>query len=292
MTRPNRTWLFAPGNHARKVEKVFGAGSDVAILDLEDAVATAEKQATRATIAEALSRPRTCRAYVRVNALDTGLTLGDLEAVIVPGIDGIVLPKVERAADLQMVDWVIGEMEKNKGLAQGTADLMPILETGHGIAEARAICATGGRLRRISFGAGDYTRDMGMEWTMDEQELAQARAEVVLASRISDLEPPIDTVFIHIREADAFAASCTRVRQMGFQGKLCIHPGQIAPANAAFSPTEAEASHARKIVAAFAEAEAAGSASIQVDGYFVDYPIAEKARRVIALAEAIEGSHQ
>jgi len=290
VTRPNRTWLFAPGNHARKVEKVFGVGADMAILDLEDAVAAAEKQATRAVVAETLRQPRSCRAYVRVNALDTGLTFGDLETVIVPGLDGIVLPKVERAADLQMVDWVVGEIEKKQGLAQGTIDLMPILETGRGIAEARTICAAGGRLRRASFGAGDYTRDMGMDWTMGEEELVQARAEVVLASRINDLEPPIDTVFIHIRETDAFAASCTRVRQMGFQGKLCIHPGQIAPANAAFSPTEAEAAHARKIVAAFTEAEAAGSTSIQVDGYFVDYPIVEKARRVIALAEAIEGS--
>ncbi len=289
---PNRTWLFAPGNHPRKVEKVFGAGADVAILDLEDAVAAVEKEATRAVVAEALIRPRPCRAYVRVNALDTGLTFGDLEAVIRPGLDGIVLPKVERAADLQMVDWVISELEKKQGLASGTIDLMPILETGQGIAGGRAICAAGGRLRRVSFGAGDYSHDMGMEWTMDEGELAPARAEIVLASRINDLEPPIDTVFIHIREPEAFAASCTRVRQMGYQGKLCIHPNQIAPANAAFSPTEEEAARARKIVAAFAEAEAAGSASIQVDGYFIDYPIVEKARRTLALAEAIAGGKQ
>ena len=286
--QPNRTWLFAPGNHARKVEKVFGAGADVAILDLEDAVAAAEKEATRPVVAEALARPRACRAYVRVNALDTGLTFGDLEAVIRPGLDGIVLPKVERAADLQMVDWVIGEMEKKQGIAPGTVDLMPILETGRGIADARAICAAGGRLKRVSFGAGDYTRDMRMEWTMDEGELVPARAEVVLASRINGLEPPIDTVFIHIREAEAFTASCTLVRQAGFQGKLCIHPDQIAPANAAFSPTPEETAHARKIVAAFAEAEAAGSASIQVEGYFVDYPIVEQARRTLALAEAID----
>ena len=286
--QPNRTWLFAPGNHARKVEKVFGSGADVAILDLEDAVAAAEKEATRTVVAEALARPRPCRAYVRVNALDTGLTFSDLEAVVCPGLDGIVLPKVERAADLQMVDWVISELEKKRGLAPGSVDLMPILETGRGIADARTICAAGGRLKRVSFGAGDYTRDMGMEWTMDEAELTPARAEVVLASRITDLEPPIDTVFVHIREAEAFAASCTRVRQMGFQGKLCIHPDQIAPANAAFSPTAEEAARARKIVATFAEAEAAGSASIQVDGYFVDYPIVEQARRTLALAEAIE----
>jgi citrate lyase subunit beta/citryl-CoA lyase len=288
--QPNRTWLFAPGNHARKVEKVFGAGADVAILDLEDAVAVAEKVAARGAIAAALALPRICRAYVRVNALDTGFTFGDLEEVVGPGLDGIVLPKVERAADLQMVDWVIGALEQKHGLVAGKIDLMPILETGRGIAGAREICAAGGRLKRVSFGAGDYTRDMGMEWTMTEHEIDPARAEVVLASRINDLEPPVDTVFIHIREHDAFRASCARVRQSGFQGKLCIHPDQVGLANAAFTPSDDEVTWARKVVTAFSEAEAAGSASIQVEGYFVDYPIVEKARRVVALAKAVEGS--
>ena len=290
--QPNRTWLFAPGNHPRKVEKVFGAGADVAILDLEDAVAVAEKVATRAAVAAALALPRECRAYVRVNALDTGFTFGDIEEVVGPGLDGIVLPKVERAADIQMVDWVIGALEQKHGLVAGAIDLMPILETGRGIADARAICAAGGRLKRVSFGAGDYTRDMGMEWTMTEHEIDPARAEVVLASRINDLEPPVDTVFIHIRAHDAFRASCERVRQSGFQGKLCIHPDQVGLANAVFTPTAEDVAWARKIVAAFREAEAAGSASIQVEGHFVDYPIVEKAERIVALAEAVAGSGQ
>jgi citrate lyase subunit beta/citryl-CoA lyase len=288
--QPNRTWLFAPGNHARKVEKVFGVGADVAILDLEDAVAVAEKVAARGAVAAALAMPRLCRAYVRVNALDTGFSFGDLEAVVRSGLDGIVLPKVERAADIQMVDWVIGALEQKHGLTPGAIDLMPILETGRGIAAAREICAAGGRLKRVSFGAGDYTSDMGMEWTMTEHEVDPARADVVLASRINDLEPPIDTVFIHIREHDAFSTSCALVRQSGFQGKLCIHPDQVGPANAAFTPTADELAWAHRIVAAFSVAEAAGSASIQVEGYFVDYPIVERARRVVALAEAVEGS--
>jgi citrate lyase subunit beta/citryl-CoA lyase len=286
----NRTWLFVPGNNPRRVDKALNAGADAAILDLEDAVAVAEKVAARGAVAEGLTRPRTCRAYVRVNALDTGLTFGDLEAVVGPGLDGIVLPKVERAADVQMVDWVIGELEKKQGLVPGAIDLMPILETGRGIAGARSICAAldgCGRLGRVSFGAADYTRDMGMEWTMGEQETAPAQAEIVLASRLAGLEPPIDTVFAHLHAPEALRASCLRVRQMGFQGKLLIHPDQIGPANETFSPSVAELARARTIVAAFREAEAAGAASIQVDGQFVDYPIVEKARRTVALAEAI-----
>ena len=290
MTQPNRTWLFAPGNHPRRVEKALGLDADAVILDLEDAVAVAEKVAARAAVAAALDQPRRARAFVRVNALDTGYTFGDLEAVVGPGLDGIVLPKVERAADIQMVDWVMGALEARHGLAPGAIDLMPILETARGIAHARDICAAGGRLRRVSFGAGDYTRDVGMEWTMAETEVDPARAETVLASRLAGLEPPVDTVFIHIREEAAFRASCLKVRQMGFQGKLLIHPDQIAPANETFTPSPEDLAHARKIAAAFAEAEAAGLASIQVEGYFVDYPIVEKARRTVALAEAIERS--
>lgn len=285
--QPNRTFLFAPGNHPRRVEKAFEVGADAVILDLEDAVAISEKAATRSVVVAALQRPRRCRGYVRVNALDTAFCFGDIEASVAKGVDGIVLPKVERAADVEKVDWLMRGLEEKVGLPVGGIDLMPILETGRGIANAREICGAGGRLRRVAFGAGDYTRDMNIDWTMDETELAPAQAEVVLASRINELEPPLDSVFIHIREDDAFTASAKRAKQYGFQGKMCIHPNQVALANAAFTPTEEEADWARRIVAAFEEAEAAGSASIQVDGYFVDYPIVIKARRTVDLAEAV-----
>ncbi|HUS95429.1 MAG TPA: CoA ester lyase, partial [Hyphomicrobiaceae bacterium] len=280
--QPNRTFLFAPGNHARKVEKVFDAGADAVILDLEDAVAISEKTATRKVVVDALQRPRKCRGYIRVNALDTPFCFGDVEASVAKGVDGIILPKVERAAELEKVDWMMSGLEEKAGLRAGAIDLIPILETGRGIANAREICGAGGRLKRVAFGAGDYTRDMGMEWTLGEGELVPAQAEVVLASRINNLEPPLDTVFIHIREDEAFKASSVRARQFGFQGKMCIHPVQVPLANAAFTPTGEETAWARKIIAAFQEAEAKGSASIQVDGYFVDYPIVVKAERVVA----------
>jgi len=122
---------------------------------------------------------------------------------------------------------------------------------------------------------------------LGETELASMRAEMVMASRLGELEPPVDTVFIHIREQDAFRASCDLVRDLGFQGKMCIHPDQVAAANVAFTPTEEQLAFAHKVIEAFAEAEAKGSASIQIDGYFVDYPIVDKAKRIIDLGEAI-----
>lgn len=283
----NRSYLFTPGNHPRRVEKALGLDADVVILDLEDAVAVAEKVATRDIVRQTLDAPRRAAAYVRVNAYDTPFCFGDIMAVVCKGLDGIVLPKLESVADLKSVEWLLGNLERERGLTPGAIDLMPIIETAKGAANLRDIVQTGGRVRRYAFGGGDYTRDLGMDWSMAEGELLPIRAEMVLASRLGGLEPPVDTVFIHIREQAAFEASCETVRALGFQGKMLIHPDQIAAANAAFSPTAEAIAWSEKIVAAFAEAEAAGVASIQVDGYFVDYPIVEKARRTVDLAHTL-----
>ncbi|MEM7213230.1 MAG: CoA ester lyase [Pseudomonadota bacterium] len=281
-----RSFLFAPGNHPRKVEKVFSAGADAVILDLEDAVAATEKVATREVVVAALQRSRNCLGYIRVNALDTGLTFGDLETVVATGVDGIVLPKVEHPSDLAKVDWVLDAFERKAGLEPGRIDLMPILETGLGLANAREICRSASRVRRVSFGAGDFTRDMGMDWTLSEHECMAARAEIALASRIAGLEPPLDTVWIHLNDTAGLRTSAQCVKEMGYQGKLCIHPAQIDTVHDVFTPNPDEVAQAKAIVAAFDAAEAEGSASIQLDGYFIDYPIVEKARRQLALAEA------
>jgi citrate lyase subunit beta/citryl-CoA lyase len=287
MPQPSRSFLFTPGNHPRRVEKAFTVGADAVILDLEDAVAIAEKPATRATCVEALQAARPCRGYVRVNSIDTEFCFDDIDAVVGPWLDGIILPKVERAADLQAVDWMLTSLERRHGLAPQSIDLMPIIETALGHANARSIAASGGRLRRLSFGGGDYTRDLNLQWTFAEDEIAAVRAEIVLASRLANIEPPIDTVFIHIKEQEHFAASARKGRGFGFQGKLCIHPDQVAATHAAYTPTDEEAAWANKIIASFAAAEAEGLASIQVDGYFVDYPIVEKAQRIVDLYDAV-----
>ena len=278
---PLRTILFAPGNHPRKVEKVFAAGADGAILDLEDAVAIAEKPATRPAVAAALRRGRRCLGYVRVNAMTTQYCYGDLAAVVGPGLDGIVLPKVEAPWQLKAADWLIGELERASGLVAGGVDLLPIIETGAGVAAVREIAASGTRVKRLAFGAGDYALDMNLTWTRDEEAMAHARATIAVASRAGGLEPPIDTVFTDLRDRDGFAASARRALAMGYQGKMCIHPEQVPIANEIFTPSAAEVARAQAIVAAFREAEQAGSASIQLDGQFIDYPIVERARRVL-----------
>lgn len=287
----HRTYLFAPGNHPRRVEKAFQLAADAVILDLEDAVAVAEKEATRDLVVEALKSPnRGGKAgYVRVNAWDTDFCFRDIPAVVGPWLTGIVLPKVEDPAQLIAADWMLANLEREQGLARGTVDLLPIIETGKGVANLNAIAGAKTRVKRLSFGAGDYTKDMRMRWTLPEAEIDHARAEVVLASRNAGLEPPIDTVWIHIKDIDGLTRSAERVRDMGFQGKLCIHPDQIGPVNAVFTPTAAEVDFAEKVVAAFDAAEKQGLASIQLDGYFIDYPIVDQARRTLELWQAIQG---
>jgi citrate lyase subunit beta/citryl-CoA lyase len=290
-----RTFLFAPGNHPRRVEKALALGADAVILDLEDAVAMAEKASTRKTVLEALSRPRKCKGYVRVNALSTPWCLGDLMELVRPGVEGIVLPKVESASDLRTADWLIGNLERERGLPPGAIDLMPVIETAAGFAhldhilDLRALTEHPGgrRVKRLSFGAGDFTNDVGMTWTPGEEELAGLRIHLIVASRAAGLEPPIDTVWIHLKDADAMRRSVERSLRMGFQGRLCTHPDQVSVVNEIFTPSAAEIERAERVVDAFRQAEAAGLAAIQVDGVFVDYPIVHRAQRILATFAAI-----
>jgi citrate lyase subunit beta/citryl-CoA lyase len=289
-----RTLLFAPGNHPRRIEKALGLGADAVILDLEDSVPPAEKAATRGPIAHALAQPRACRGYVRVNAMGTPYCYGDLVATIAKGLDGVVLPKVESAADLHAIDWLIANLEREKGLQVGALDLIPIIETAWGVSrierilQARTLKPYSGvwRVRRVAFGAADLSTDLGISPGPDEADLDYARARVVLASRAGGLEGPLDSPWFRLKDADGFSAAIARSRRAGFQGRLCIHPDQVALANEGYSPTAEEIAAAERIVAAFRAAEASGAAAIQVDGQMVDYPIAQRAERLL---KAVKG---
>lgn len=282
-----RSFLFSPGNHARRVEKALGLDADAVILDLEDAVAIAEKPEARAVAVAALQRPRSSRGYIRVNDMGTQWCFSDLTAVVGRGVDGIVLPKVEGPDQLRTADWLVGNLERERGLPVGGIDIIPIIETARALSAIDAIAASHTRTRRLAFGAGDFTLDLGLTWSRDEMELLHCRAEVVRASKAAGLEPPIDTVWVDLRDSDGFKQSAGTAKRLGFQGKLCIHPDQVPVVNAAFSPTEADIDGARRVIEAFKEAEAKGLASIQLDGRFIDYPIVYRAERVLAAAAAI-----
>lgn len=283
-----RSFLFAPGDHARRVAKALTCGADAVILDLEDAVVPAAKEASRASVAEALQRPRTAAGYVRVNSFETAWCAGDLEATLGPWLDGVILPKTEGAAQLRAVDVLMGELEEARGLPAGHVALMPMIESARGISAAEEIAAACPRVRRLSFGGVDYTLDLDLEWTHEERELDYARARLAHASRLAGIEPPIDTVVPQVQDLERFRQSARNARRMGFQGKCLIHPDQLAPCHEVFTPDDAAIARARAILAAFDAAQAAGSAVTLLDGQLVEYPVVCKAQRVLALAARLD----
>jgi citrate lyase subunit beta/citryl-CoA lyase len=285
-----RSLLFAPGNHARRREKAFECGADAVILDLEDAVPPGEKAEARRSVAAAIAAPRPCQAWVRVNGVDTPWCWGDLDALVRAGLDGIVVPKVEDPSALRTLDWVISQLERERGLAPGGIELLALLETARGMAAAPAIAAACRRLTRLSYGIADYSLDLGLEPAEDEAELAPLRAALVQASRVAGLEAPVDSVVVQVRDGVRFADSARRARRAGLRGKLCLHPDQVPLANEVFSPGPGEVERARAIVAAFEAAEAGGVAAISVGGEFVDYPVVARARALLELAERIAGA--
>ena len=285
-----RSLLFAPGNNARMVEKCVNAGADAVILDLEDAVAVAQKSGTRDLVVKALALPRRCKAYVRVNALGTEWCFRDLDAITVKGVDGIVLPKTEHANDLITVDWMLRSLEKERGMPEGGIDVIPLIETALGFTHLHAIARANRRIRRIAFGAGDFTLDLGMSWSDGESELLPYRSAFVVESRAAGLEPPIDTALGKLEQPAIFEATARHAMELGFQGKLCIHPSQVKSANKIFRPSDSEVLKARRITEAFDDAKARGLAALTVDGQFVDYPIAHRARAIVARAERISAA--
>ena len=284
-----RSFLFTPANVARRVEKALTLAADAVILDLEDSVAPADKAASRKPVLAALGKPRKCLLYVRVNAPATPYCYGDLVETLAPGIDGVVVPKIESAADLHAIDWLMANLEREHGIAEGSLDLMPQIETAAGvqrvdrIVQARSLRPYRGpwRVKRLCFGAADYANDIGLSPTLDEPELADARARIVLASRAAGMESPIDSPWFHFKESAAFTRALERSRRGGFQGRCCVHPDQIAPVNEAYMPTRDELAAAERIVVAFREAEGRGQAAIQVDGQMIDYPVAYRAQALL-----------
>jgi citrate lyase subunit beta/citryl-CoA lyase len=283
-----RSMLFTPGNQPRRVAKALAEiPADAVILDLEDAVPIAAKEATRAAVAAALAIPRRTTLYVRVNGVETPWFFGDLEAVVRRGLDGVMLPKTASVEMLLLADRHLSHLEAERGLPRGSVDLLPLIESAEGVANLREICTTGlARVKRLGFGAADYTADVGATWTAGEEELLLPRAHLVLYSRLGRLEPPIDTVYPHFHDPQGFEASSRRARQLGFQGRMCIHPDQVEAANRIFSPTPEEIAWAQEVIAAFREAEAQGVGAIAVRDQLIDYAFVARARRILSAAAA------
>ena len=227
--------------------------------------------------------------FVRINALDTELAPGDLEAVTVPALNAVILPKACRPEDIMDVHEILLELEEKKGLASGSIRIIPLIESALGVENAYRIASVRTdplRLYTLAFGAADYSLDMGVTLSQSGEELAFARARIAVACRAANLLPPIDTPYmIDIKNLEALKEDAFRAKVQGFMGKLCIHPLQVDVVNTVFSPTAEEIAEARRVAAAFEAAEAEGVAAIQLDGRFIDLPVVERSKRILAMAD-------
>lgn len=282
--------LFAPGNSERKLAKVAGFGADGVILDLEDAVPVDEKVATRAIVREAAAGmdDRLLR-LVRVNNADTGLSAGDVAAVVSPGVDGIVYPKVEDEAELWEIDRQIAAAEAEAGMAVGRTLLIALIETAVGISRVDDILArVPDRLLTVGFGIGDYSVDMSLELGDYGSILDYPRSRLAVAARAAGLARPLDGPWLRLQDLDGLDADCLRSRALGFGGRQVIYPAHVEPAMRRYLGfDEEQLERFARIVAGFEQAIAEGSAALQIDGELVDYPIYHRARRSLAAAQRL-----
>jgi citrate lyase subunit beta / citryl-CoA lyase len=259
-----RTYLFVPGTRPERFGKALAAGAHAVIVDLEDAVAIAEKDNARAAVAAAL--PLAAPVLVRVNGAGTPWFDADVEMCRRAGVGGIVLPKTEDPAVIARIRAAVGT----------EVPILPLIETAQGLWNALAIARAPGVLR-LMFGSIDFQVDVGLS----DEELLYHRSRLVLVSRVAGIVAPVDGVTTAIDDPDALARDAARARTLGFGGKLCIHPKQVEAVNAAFRPTEAEIAWARRVVAADA---ASHGAAVAVDGKMVDRPVLLKAQEILASA--------
>jgi citrate lyase subunit beta/citryl-CoA lyase len=279
-----RSILFTPGDDRRKIEKALAAGADAVTLDLEDAVAYSQKDAARNMVREVLQKPVPQTVFIRINAASTDYILKDLKAVAVLPTAGLMLAKAESAEEVRKVDWLLGLLEIEAGLSRGTTALIPFVESAAGILRALEI-ASCPRVKALAFGGVDFSQELGINYPTESDGMFHARSQLVLASRAAGIEPPLDTVLPDIRNTEKLALEAGIARKLGFQGKLIIHPAQIETVNRVFSPSPEEIAYARKVVAAFEEAEAGGTAVIQVEGKMVEYPIVRRAKKILSLVD-------
>lgn len=270
-----RSFLFVPATRPERFAKALASGADAVIIDLEDAVAPADKAAARQMLAQAwpeLSAIERARVLVRVNAGATAWHGDDLGLLLALGVAGVVLPKAEHAAQLHHVAAVLGP----------ACALLPLIESVAGLDAADAL-ACSPQVLRLAFGNLDFQADAGLACGPDEPELTVVRLTVLLASRRAQLAAPVDGVTAGTQDTAQLARDLLRSRSGGFAAKLCIHPSQVAAVNAAFTPSPAELDWARRVLAA---SEAAGGGVVSLDGRMVDAPVLRLAQRTLALQAA------
>lgn len=223
---------------------------------------------------------------VRVNALDTGLTKEELEAVISADLHGISLGKTETPEDVWDTDRMITAMEAAAGMDAGQVKMIPWIENARAIIAAHQLAAASPRIIGVAFGAEDYTDDMGVERTDSGEEVYFARATVAVAARAAEVAS-LDSPFVAFRDPEGLEQDARQARRLGYTGKFAIHPAQLDTINKVFSPSADEVDYAQQVMDAWRQAESQGRGSADLDGRMIDVPVVKRARNLLALAEAM-----
>ena len=280
-----RSLLFVPGDSERKFAKAQTTGADALILDLEDSVAPSAKPAARERVAGLLATSaRDWAFFVRINAFDSGFALGDLAAVVKPGLDAIMLPKAEGAADVERLAHYLEAFETAAGMPAGAVKICVIAtETAQAMFRLSSYAPAHPRLAALTWGGEDLAAALGASTNREPDgrwafPYEVARAHALFAACAADVTP-IDTVDANFRDLAALEADCRRSRRDGFLGRMAIHPDQVAVINACYSPSEAEIAFARRVVAAFEAAPDSGALSL--DGRMIDIPHLKAAKKLL-----------
>lgn len=269
-----RSYLFVPALKQNMIKKAIASDADCVIIDLEDSVAITKKNLARETVLESLDNTSGSKSiFIRINDLHTPFWEDDLTCATQAGVTGVMLPKSEGAADIQIITEKVGHEPLT---------IIPLIETAKGIQHVADIANASQSVERLAFGSIDYSLDIDCQLTPGGLELLFARSQIVNASRAAEIGAPIDAVYPDLNNEDGLLQETKLARQLGFKGKLLIHPKQVDPVHQIFSPAQQELKECEEIVEAFEEAEQQGVASIAYNNKLVDYPVYKRAKELLA----------
>lgn len=287
--RPRRAPLFMPGDDLRKIAKGAALGLDAIIMDLEDGVAVNRKVEARQAVVQALTSGQIdfgqAERLVRLNSTASGLQLDDLAETFAGRPDGYLLSKVETGAEVAAVSARLAELERDAGIAPGTTGLIALVETARGVVALKEIAGSDPRLVALAFGAEDLAGSLGATRTPEGMEVFYARSAVVLHAAACGLQA-LDSPYVSLGDSEGLRREAERALQMGYAGKLAIHPAQVDIIAAVYTPSAAEVERAQRLIAAHDQQQAGGSGVFAFEGRMVDRPMVRAARQVLARAKA------
>ena len=278
--------MFAPGNNPSLLQNAGLYGADSLIFDLEDAVSVYEKDTARFLVRNVIRTIKyPCEVGVRINHLSTPWGYDDLEVVLAAKPNFIRLPKCEDAEEMKKIDDIVTKAEKRHGFPAGSIQLMAAIESPRGLRNAFAIATSTPRMMALAIGGEDFATSLKTTKTKDGTELLVAKSLLVFAAREAGISP-IDSVFSDINDDEHLIQETELAKQLGFDGKSCVHPRQIELVHRVFTPTPKEIERAKRVIKAYREAMARNLGVVSVDGKMIDAPMITRANRVLAYAAA------